>query len=127
MKIDPNLAVDMHTEYVLCERGQVSLHDGSATARAELGQETSAFTKFCRSLDPNKCFIVALIPEETDKQVFFRAREVASELGIHMQAPVDTPERLRSQWEAYRQMKQVPVASEDPEDVPEVAEDPESD
>jgi hypothetical protein len=76
-----------------------------------LGDEASAFRKFCRTLDPNKCFIVALIPDDADHDTFFRAREVANEVGLHMQAPVDTPERHRRLWESYRQMKQFSTAA----------------
>jgi hypothetical protein len=113
MKIDPNSAVEMRTEYVLCEGGRVLLHDGSSTARDELGTAGNGFDAFCRSLDPNKCFIVALIPDDGDRAVYFRAREIASGIGIHMQAPVETPLRLRSQWDNYCRMKQLPSITED--------------
>ena len=112
MKVDPNQPVDFRQECVLCEHDRVSLHDGSTTPRAELGNEESPFLIFCRSLDPNKCYIAAFIPDSADTEVFFRAREVAAGAGIHMQATVDTPERHRLMWERYKQMKQYPEAAE---------------
>lgn len=105
MQVDPNQPLNYRQECILCEDGKVILHDGSSTSLAELEHETSAFKQFCHSLDPNKCFIVAFIPNDADKNVFFRAREVAGEIGLHMQAPVDFPEKHRSQWEMYTKMK----------------------
>ncbi len=105
MKIDPNLPVDMHSELILCEGGKIVLHDGTAAAQAELDREGGPFLRFCGALDPNRCFLVALILDDADKTVFFKAREVAGEKGIHVQAPVDTPARLRAQWDAYLRLK----------------------
>lgn len=108
MKIDPNQPVEFRQECVLCEDGQVVLFDDSRTPEAELDREESAFQKFCRSLDPNKCFISAFIPNDSDKGVFFKAREVALSVGLHMQATVDTPERHRTLWDRYQTMKRLP-------------------
>lgn len=105
MKIDPNLPLQLHQELVLCEDGSIFLFDGASTSQAALGDEESHFKKFCRSLDPNTCFISALIPNDADRDVFFRAREVAGEVGIHMQATVDTPESHRRLWENYKRAK----------------------
>lgn len=105
MKVDPNQPIEFTAECVLCEGGQVMLYDGSGAPLEQLGQEGNAFKKFCQSLDPNKCFIMGIIPDDADRDVFFRAREVASEIGLHMQALVDTPENHRSRWESYKKMK----------------------
>ncbi len=113
MKIEPNGYIGQHAEYVLCEVGQVVLHDGARVPIAELGSGENAFTQLCRSIDPNKCFIVAIIPNDADRDVFFKAREVASGAGIHMQATVDTPERLRGTWESYRESKRLRSALEE--------------
>lgn len=106
MRIDPNQPVDYHQECVCCEGGKILLFDGTSTEISELGLTESAFGEFCRSLDPNKCFIVAFIPNDADREVFFRAREVARDVGIHMQATIDTAERHRALWENYKTMKQ---------------------
>lgn len=122
MKIDPNQPVDFRQEAVLCERGDVVLHDGARTPAAQAGEEAGAFKRFCRTLDPNKCFVVAFIPDDADRHVFFAAREAANEVGLHMQATVDTPERLRALWENYRTMKQYASApSEAPPAAPRAA------
>ena len=113
MKVDPNQPVDFRQEAVLCERGGVVLHDGASTPASEVEEEESAFKRFCRSLDPNKCFIVAFIPDDADRHVFFAARESARSMGLHMQATVDTPERLRALWETYKTMKQYADAESD--------------
>jgi hypothetical protein len=106
MKIDPNQPINYRQESVLCENGQVFLYDGSSTPLAELGHDESAFRKFCQSLDPNKCFIAALIPNDADRDVFFRAREVARSESLHLQATIDTPKRHRQMWENYKLVKQ---------------------
>ena len=106
MKIDPNLPIGLAQELVLCEDGRVVLHDGSSTALAQLADEAASFLRFCRALDPNRNFLVALIPDDRDRPVYFRAREVAREAGLHMQAPVDTPERHHAMWKTYRSHKQ---------------------
>src|SRR2546423_1070286 len=121
MKVDPNQPVDFRQEAVLCERGGVVLHDGTSTPASEVEDEESAFKRFCRSLDPNKCFIVAFIPDDADRHVFFAAREAARGLGLHMQATVDTPERLRALWETYKTMKQYSDAESDDSDAANVS------
>ena len=91
----------------MCQGGGVELFDGSRTEGHRLAEPDSAFHRFCSALDPNKCFISALIPEDADRHVFFAARDVASSIGIHMQSTVDTPERHRSLWQRYQEMKQL--------------------
>ncbi|HET6978681.1 MAG TPA: hypothetical protein VFI24_20285 [Pyrinomonadaceae bacterium] len=113
MKIEPNHTVDFRQECVLCEEGKVFLFDNSNTGIADLSAEDSSFRKFCQSLDPNRCFILALIPNDNDKEVFFEARQVADEVGLHIQATVDTPERHRALWENYKNMKQYPQPESD--------------
>jgi hypothetical protein len=105
MKVDPNQPIEFQMECVLCEGGKVILADDSCTPLPQLINEHSAFKKFCQSLDPNKCFIAAIIPDDTDNDVFFKAREVANEIGLHMQALVDTPENHRKQWRYYKESK----------------------
>jgi hypothetical protein len=119
MKVDPNRDVGMTQEYILCEGGRVVLHDGSSTERSQLSAEDSAFQKFCSTLDPNRCFIVALIPDDADRSVFYRARELAAQRHIHMQSPVDTKEHLMGLWRRYRQMKQSAASSPDRRPEPE--------
>ncbi|BCG62929.1 MAG: hypothetical protein methR_P0608 [Methyloprofundus sp.] len=101
MNIDPNISIEHQSAYVLCEQGKVLLHNGSSISQLTLQDENSAFIHFCRSLNPNKCFISALIPDDADKNVFFKARDVAHAEGIHMQANVDRPEQLRKVWGDY--------------------------
>jgi hypothetical protein len=113
MKIEPNHTVDFRQECVLCEEGKVFLFDDSNTGIADLGAEDSSFRKFCQSLDPNRCFILALIPNDDDKEVFFKARRVADEVGLYVQATVDTPESHRALWESYKHMKKYPQPESD--------------
>lgn len=105
MKIDPNQAVNFRAEMILCEGGQVALPGGETTRESELADPASAFHRWCAQLDPNQCFIQALIPADADRSVFFRARDVAEQIGVHMQAPVDTAQRLRTIWREYVRMK----------------------
>jgi len=112
MKIDPNQPIEHRVEFILCEGGKIVLHDGGSSALDELERDGSAFQKFCRSLDPNKCFISALIPNDADRQVFFKAREAAKKSGIYMQALVDTPERHYKMWKDYIKSKQYADANE---------------
>ncbi len=107
MKIDPNQTIESHPEYVLCEKGCVVLASEQTTQHAALAQPGSAFTTFCESLDPNRCFIIALIPDDADRDVFFTAREIAQDIGVHMQAIVEKPEIQRRRWAAYLQAKQM--------------------
>jgi hypothetical protein len=120
VKVDPNQAVDLQQEFILCAEGCVACHDGSRTPLADL-DGANAFRDFCSSLDPNKCYIVALLTSEADREVYFRARDVARRLGVHMQAPVETPERVREMWEAYVSLKSRPLvaAAGMPQDQPE--------
>jgi hypothetical protein len=101
LKVDPNQPVDLHHEMILCDGGCVELADGARIALSELDSQDNALAGFCRSLDPNKCFIVAMIPSEADREVFFKARQVASGMGIHMQAPVEEPDKCRRMWEQH--------------------------
>jgi hypothetical protein len=105
MKVDPNQPIEFQAEWVLCEGGKVILADDSNTPLPQLIDEHSAFKKFCQSLDPNKFFITAIITDDANNNVFFKAREVANEIGLHMQALVDTPENHRRQWKYYKESK----------------------
>jgi hypothetical protein len=102
MLIDPNHPIGQQVEYVLIEPDRIELPNGTHVDVTGLDDDKSQFHQFCRSLDPNRCFIQALIPDDTAKSVFFKARDCAAVLGIHMQALVDTPERHRQTWQNYR-------------------------
>lgn len=115
MIIDPNQPIEQTVAFVLIESGKIVLHDGRTTAENALEDAGSAFQEFCRSLDPNKCFIQGLIPNGRDQALFFKAREVARKIGMHMQAPVDTEENLRRIWDNYLASKQIADADEPPE------------
>ncbi len=113
MIVDPNEAVSQEVEYVLCEDGDAVLHNGARTPLAQLSDPESAFRRFCRSLDPNKTFILALVLDDADREVFYQAKAAAKQDGLHVQAPLDRPETLRAQWSNYQATR--PAASEDEE------------
>lgn len=115
MKIDPNSDVDRSHEMVLCERGHVRLHTGEQTPASELGRESSAFQRFCRALDPNRTWILALVPDDADRPVFFRAREACRPIGIHIQAPVETAEAMRTTWNEYLSSKRFKSGGSEPD------------
>ena len=101
MKVDPNHPVNSSVEQVLIEADRILLADGSSCSLQELDKAENPFVGFCKSLDPNLCFISALIPDDAGRELFFKARTLAETAGIHMQAPVDTPDRLRRTWDRY--------------------------
>lgn len=105
MKIDPNRPIELKQEYVLCEAGRVHFCDGGSAGIDELGDEDGPFGEFCRGLDPNKCFISALIPDRADEAVFYRARDAARAHGVHMQATIEKADVQHSRWQAYLAMK----------------------
>ena len=118
MKVDPNLAVGVIQECVLCDDGRIVMYDGSVATREDLNDPDGAFLRFCGTLDPNRCYIRAVIPNDADRPLFFEAREVARSAGLHMQSSLETPERHRAMWNAYVQSKQAPAAgpADDPGD-----------
>ncbi len=101
MKVEPNEAVDFHQVSILCESGYVMLPDGGRTAASDLGSPQSDFQVFCRALDPNRCFLGALVPNDEDREVFFAARDAVEPLGLHAQATIDRPASLRERWKNY--------------------------
>ncbi len=107
MRIDPNMAVDLTQEHVLIENGVIYLHDGQSVSADSLGAPGNAFAAFCRTLDPNKSFISAFVPRVEDQELFFQARTHAAEIGVHMQATVEKPDRQRRLWQAYVEMKSI--------------------
>jgi hypothetical protein len=115
MIVDPNSAVGSQIEYVLCDEGSVELHDGSRTPREALSEPESAFRRFCRSLDPNRTFIVALVLGDSDREVFYEARTIADQDGLHMQAPLDTPEHHRAIWAQYQATRRAPPTEDAPD------------
>jgi hypothetical protein len=106
MKVDPNKSVNTSYELVLCERGAIRCFDGSVTVMEDLDTPHLAFRELIKSLDPNKTFILALLPEEADRPVYFAARDVSQSCGVGMQAEVETPERCHALWESYCRTKQ---------------------
>jgi hypothetical protein len=112
MKIDPNTGVQQQAVYILCEAGAVVLHDDTRIPAAELSSDAGRFIEFCRTLDPNKNFIVALVPVETDRSIFYDARDAAQELKLHMQAPMDRASALQSMWTNYKRVKKLPSVEE---------------
>ncbi len=107
MKIDPNQPIELTVEHILCEGGRVLMHDGSSTPASELDSAGSALQAFCRTIDPNRCFIEAYVPADSDRDVFFRARDAARGIGVHMQAPVERAEVQRERWKSYCRLKQL--------------------
>jgi hypothetical protein len=112
VKVEPNLAVGMIQEYVLLERGAILTFDGGRTTAADVGNPRSAFARFVASLDPNRCFIIALIPDDSDRDLYFAARDVASAAGMHMQAPVERVSQQRQVWDHYLVSKRSASAGE---------------
>jgi hypothetical protein len=110
MKVDPNQPVDVAHVSVLCHLGALVLFDDSRTPLAELDKPESPFQRFLQTLDPNRHFIQAYVPDDADRATFFRARDVAKASGIHMQASLDSPEALWQMWIRYQKMKQTPNA-----------------
>lgn len=115
MRVDPNVSL-MKTEYILCNGGRIELYDGSISHSNELAETSSSFRKFCESLDPNECFIVALVPSlqdkndpnyDIDRELFMAAREAAKSIGIYMQSnSIDSVNAVWGTWENYKKMKQ---------------------
>ena len=110
MKVEPNLAVGMHEEYVLCEAHSICTYDGKHTSAAAISDPGSALMQFFNSLDPNKAFVVALIPDDANRELFFTARDVAQSCGLHMQATVERPEQYVNIWQNYIASKNAPSA-----------------
>ncbi len=115
MIVDPNRAVGMEAKLILCRAGQVELRDGTRIDAADVGADAGPFAEYLRSVDPNTQFLIALIPDRSDEPVYFRARDVSRQMGVHMQAPVETPEALERQWEDYRMLPEIsrPAGSSD--------------
>ncbi|MFH1861797.1 MAG: hypothetical protein ABH878_03195 [bacterium] len=105
MKVDPNEPINKKVEHVLCRQGSVHTYDGSSTPAAQLNSESNAFKAFCQSLDPNTCFIIAIVPDHADDELFFKARDVARQIPIHMQAGIERPEDAMTIWEHYKRRK----------------------
>jgi hypothetical protein len=119
MVIEPNSPIDYVQECVLCADGAVITHDDRRTPLTELENETSGFKQLCRSMDPNKGFIVGFVPNDADRPVFFKAREVARSIGLHMQANVEEPDEQRRQWETHKLMRRMEtIQSAKQEDQP---------
>ncbi|HOQ05110.1 MAG TPA: hypothetical protein PKY88_07860 [Anaerohalosphaeraceae bacterium] len=107
MKIEPNLAIEMRQEVVLCEGTQVILLDGTKIPKEQLGGIRCGFVRFLKTLDPNKSFILGLVDIENAqaKVVFFTARQIARQNGIHMQGDVSPYSEQLALWEQYKQMQ----------------------
>ncbi|MFC1734617.1 hypothetical protein ACFL1X_00765 [Candidatus Hydrogenedentota bacterium] len=105
MKIDPNTAISMKQEHVLCRVDGVELYSGEVVPAEQLNAAGSAFQKFCGKLDPNTCYIAAFVPDRDAEEVFYSARSAAQQSGIHMQATLEKSDRQRQSWDAYKQYK----------------------
>jgi hypothetical protein len=115
MIVEPNSPIDYVQECVLCEEGAVLTADGRITPLDDIDRDGTGFKDLCKSMDPNKGFIMAFVPKDTDRPVFFRAREVARSIGIHMQGTLEQPDTQRLQWETYKRMRELKTAPADSE------------
>ena len=115
MIVEPNSPIDYVQEYILCEEGAVQTVDGRITPLDDIDRDGSGFKELCKGMDPNKGFIIALVPKDEDRPVFFRAREVARDIGLHMQGTLERPDTQRVQWETYLQMRRVPTVESETE------------
>lgn len=86
----------------MCRDGSVEMDDGVKVSLAELNSSGNAFERFCKTLDPNTCYIGAYLPFRADEEVFYRARDLASSLGVHMQATVEKADTQIRYWDHYR-------------------------
>lgn len=107
MIVDPNTDIGMQPHFVLCQQGHLERKGAPPFPEEDLGSPEGPFLLWLRSLDPNRTFLIALIPDRADEGVFFRAREIAASCGIHMQAPVETSGVLRARWEAYLRVEEI--------------------
>ncbi len=115
MNIEPHVPVDLRQESVLCQPHQVVLYNGAATARGDLANPSSPFLGFLKTLDPNKCFIVAFMDIENKQatDLFYEAQRVARDVGIHMQGTVAPYPQQLAQWESYRKVRRLEQPSVD--------------
>jgi hypothetical protein len=103
VKVDPNTAIGMQSVHVMCRNGVVELPDGTHVPLADLPAEGGAFAQFCKTLDPNTCYIGAYLPYRADEDLFYRAREVAfSANKLHMQATVEKADIQIQYWNQYK-------------------------
>lgn len=118
MKIDPNIAIDMKQIHVLCTVEGVELDTGELVAVNALQASGGPFEKFCQQLDPNTEYIAAFVPDRNADEIYFRARETAWNLGIHMQATIERPENQLERWKIYKKLKSKKSADQINEERP---------
>jgi hypothetical protein len=116
MRVEP-YSVPMLVEFIWCENGRVELYDGSSTPTESLPSKDSSFMRFCKGLDPNRYYISALVPQEgphaeANRDLFFRARDAARSVHIHMQAQIEPREALQRFWEHHKLMKKAKKAED---------------
>lgn len=103
MKVDPNTAIGMQSVHVMCRNGSIELPDGTAVPLADLSDEGGVFAQFCKTLDPNACYIGAFLPSRADEDLYYRAREVAFAANkVHMQATVERADIQIQYWNKYK-------------------------
>jgi hypothetical protein len=102
MIIEPNEAIQMSAEHVLCDERAIHLADGDKISEDDLASVDNAFVRFCQTVDPNRCFIIAHVPYQKDHPTYLIARDVARRCGRHMQADIDTAERHYELWRTYK-------------------------
>ena len=102
MKIDPNTAVNNRQISVMVYQGKVELPTGVFVSEAELSSPGNNFESFCKSHDPNTCFILAYLPDRHDENLFFKARDVASKAGLHMQGTIERADIQHMRWDNYK-------------------------
>jgi hypothetical protein len=112
MKIEPHIPVDLRQESFFCDGDNVLTYDGASTPESELENSRSPFMKFLKGLDPNKTFIVGYLDIENSraKSLYYKARKVALNSGIHMQSDVLPFEEQLQRWQTYKKMKSMKSA-----------------
>lgn len=101
MFVDPNRDVNTKVEHIWIEAGTIKLPGGETVSQNELSGGETAFHSFCRSLDPNLCFISAFVISNDDESFFYEVRDASFDCGVHCQAGREKPEVMKEQWEQY--------------------------
>lgn len=109
MKVEPHIPVDLKQESILCEPHQVVTPDGSTTPVGDLEKGSSPFVRFLKTLDPNKCFVVAFadIENKQARDMFYAAQRAARNVGIHMQGTVAPYDEQLASWDRYKTVRRL--------------------
>jgi hypothetical protein len=117
MIVDPNVAIETYFELISCRIGQVALPDGSLVDDEALNVEDGLFAAFCRSLDPHRCFLVALIPAGgAVEATYFKAREAAQRFGLSVQSHLAPPEECEGIWQSNLEAKRRSIKPDESEE-----------